>query len=191
MKVYFTAAIYLNDLYGKSYLEIARVIKSLGHQVIHEHITENSLDNVFSQTHEEKVDYYKKTLKVIAKVDLVVAEVSFPSTLNVGHEVSLALEKGKSVLALYQKDKISPFFEGINSDNFYYRQYDPEKIEEVLPNLLSEVIKNADTRFNFFISPEIGQYLDWVHREKKTPRAVYLRSLLEKAMRGDKEFEKK
>jgi len=190
MKIYFTAAISLNSVYGEGYKRIAEVLKKLGHTVMHEHITENSVDNVFSKTHEQNIDYYKKTIKEISKADLIVAEVSFPSTLNVGHEVSLALEKGKTVLAMYVEGKNSPFFEGISSDGFYYEKYDVATVGEALPKLLEEIIKHSDTRFNFYISPEIGRYLDWVSQHKKLPRAVFLRSLLEKSMKTEKDFEK-
>jgi transposase len=189
MKIYFTAAISLNELYGKNYAKIIETLKKLGHTVIHEQITDNSIDVVFNKTHEQNVTYYKKTIKEISKADLLVAEVSFPSTLNVGHEVSLALEKGKPVIALYVQDKNSPFFEGINSENFYYQKYDPTDISKTLPQVIDEIIKHSDTRFNFYISPEIGQYLDWVSQHKKLPRAVFLRSLLEKSMKSEKDFE--
>ena len=38
-------------------------------------------------------------MKNISKADIVVVEISFPSTVNVGHELSLAMEKGKPVVA--------------------------------------------------------------------------------------------
>lgn len=191
MRIYFTAAISLSEYYGKNYKKIVDVLEKLGHTVIHEHITTNTLTKVFNKTKEENSEYYKKTLKEINKADIVVAEVSFPSTINVGHEVSVALEKGKPVVALYVEDKDSPFFEGINSEMFYYQQYSVSELEAFLPKLLEEVIKHADVRFNFFISPEIGRYLDWVSKHKKIPRAAFLRSLIEKAMRTEKDFEKK
>jgi len=190
MKIYFTAAISLSEEYGDNYKKIIEILKAEGHTVLHDHITDNSVDNVFNKTHSQNVEYYKKTLKEISKADLVVAEVSFPSTLNVGHEVSLAIEKGKPVIALFLEQKNSPFFEGITSENFYYNYYLPENLEEVLPKVLDEVIKKSDTRFNFYISPEIGRYLDWVSQHKKLPRAVFLRSLLEKSMKTERDFEK-
>ncbi len=190
MKIYFTAAISLGEYYGDNYKKIVDTLEKLGHTVIHEHITRNSLDKVFKKTREDNLDYYKKTVKEIAKADIVVAEVSFPSTLNVGHEVSVALEKGKPVIALYVQDKNSPFFEGINSDLFYYQEYKPAEIDSFLPKVLEEIIKHVDIRFNFFISPEIGRYLDWISQHKKVPRAAFLRGLIEKAMKAEKEFEK-
>ena len=130
-------------------------------------------------------------MREINKADVIVAEVSFPSTINVGHEVGLALDKGKPVVALYAEDKGSPFFEGIGSDLFFYNEYSPIDVDSFLPKLMDDVIKRVDVRFNFFISPEIGRYLDWVNQKRKIPRAAFLRGLIEKAMKLDKEFEDK
>lgn len=189
MKIYFTAAISLSDQYGENYKRIIDNLEKMGHIVIHSHITSNSLTKVFNKSKEENQDYYKKTLKEIGKADMVVAEVSFPSTLNVGHEVSVALEKGKPVMALYVKSKNSPFFEGINSDFFFYQEYNSAEIDTLLPKMIEEMLKRVDIRFNFFISPEIGRYLDWISQHKKIPRAAFLRNLIEKAMKNDKDFE--
>lgn len=191
MRVYFTAAISLSEFYGDNYIRIVDCLEKMGHTVIHDHITKNSLVKVFDKTKQENEEYYKKTLREINKADVIVAEVSFPSTINVGHEVSLALDKGKPVVALYVSDKGSPFFEGINSDLFFYNEYNSLEIDSFLPKLMDEVLKRADVRFNFFISPEIGRYLDWVNQKKKIPRAAFLRGLIEKSMKGDKDFENK
>lgn len=189
MTIYFTAAVSLKNLYGDNYEKIVAALKSLGHKVIHEHITQVPLEQIFAATDKEKVEYYKKVLRWISKADLVVAEVSFPSTLNVGHEISLALEKGKPVLALYAHDKASPFFQGIRNDKFIYTEYSFSNLNSVLQHSLQTVEEMADTRFNFYISPEINRYLDWVSQTKKLPRAVFLRSLLEKSMRNEKDYE--
>ncbi len=191
MRIYFSAAVSLSSYYGENYKKIVDVLEKLGHQVVHEHITLNSLDKIFSKSRHDNIEFYKKIVKEINKADVVVAEVSFPSTLNVGHEVSLALEKGKPVLALYAEDKTSPFFEGIGNDLLFYHGYKISELESFLPKLINEVIKRADVRFNFFISPEIGRYLDWVNQNKKIPRAAFLRGLIERAMKIDKQFEDK
>jgi hypothetical protein len=51
-------------------------------------------------------------------------------------------------------------------------------------------LENIDTRFNFFISPKIGNFLDWIAKKKKLPRAVYLRKLIEDDMDKNKEYSK-
>ena len=189
MTIYFTGAVSLKNLYGENYEKIIDALQKLGHRVIHEHITGVPLEKIFSSSDKEKVDYYKKVLKWISSADLIVAEVSFPSTLNVGHEVSIALEKGKPVLALYVHDKASPFFQGIKNDKFVYSEYSFTNLNSIIKDSIEAIEDVSDTRFNFYISSEIGRYLDWISQTKKPPRAVFLRSLLEKAMKTDKDFE--
>ena len=191
MKIYFTAAISQKPQYGVYYDRIVQCLEKLGHKVVHEHITKVSMQDVSSESDEKKVKYYRDVLRWITEADIVIAETSFPSTLNVGHEVSLSLEKGKPVIALHLKGKESVFFSGNQSEKLVYESYTESTLESVLESSLEYASDRQDVRFNFFVSPDIQQYLDWVAKYKRTPRAVYLRELLERDMRENKEWKKK
>jgi hypothetical protein len=67
-------------------------------------------------------------------------------------------------------------------------KYDATNLREQLKCALSFAQNNVDTRFNFFISPSIGNYLDWISKNKNIPRSVYLRTLIEKDMVINKEY---
>lgn len=188
MKIFFTASILQKDQYGPYYKQIVSLLVKKGHRVIHEHVTKTNLAFVDKQTPTQNAQYYHEIQKLISSADFVVAEVTFPSTLNIGHEVTLALSKGKPVICLYLEGKSSYFFNGIKDDKLVYEEYNPKTLESVLTNCLERIEGISNTRFNFFISPEIEHYLDWVSQTRKTPRAVFLRSLLEKAMKSDKDF---
>lgn len=188
MKVYFTASVFQQEQYKDYYLQIVSILMKLGHKVIHEHVTKTDMSFVNSQTVKQNREYYQTVQKGISNADILVAEVSFPSTLNIGHEITLALSKGKPVICLYLKGKVSAFFNGIKNDKLLYEEYTPETLEKVLVESLEHLSENTDTRFNFYISPEIENYLDWVSQTKKLPRAVFLRNLLEKAMKAEKDF---
>ena len=58
----------------------------------------------------------------------------------------------------------------------------------MVASALDYVSSAQDVRFNFFISPTIGLYLDWISKNKRIPRAVYLRKLIEEEMRENKEY---
>lgn len=189
MKIYFTAAISLSDKYGDYYTKIVNKLIAMGHQVIHEHITEVSMSDIENNSsEEERIKYYKQVNNWIKSVDLIVAELSFPSTLNVGHEVTIALEKNKPVLGLFLEGKDSLFFQGMNSEKFLYQNYNNKSLEMVLEDAIDYCQEMSDVRFNFFISPAIGNYLDWISKEKKIPRSVYLRNLIEKNMEENEEY---
>jgi len=53
---------------------------------------------------------------------------------------------------------------------------------------LEEAKRRMDVRFNFFVSPKILAYLDWVAQKRMVPRSVFLRNLIEKEMKKDKGF---
>jgi hypothetical protein len=43
-------------------------------------------------------------------------------------------------------------------------------------------------RFNFFVSPKILTYLDWVGQKRMIPKSVFLRNLIEREMKKDRDF---
>lgn len=90
MKIYFSAAIYAKDKYGKYYEQIVKTLESLGHTVQHDQITSGNLESIKTQTTDLKDQYYKKVLRWMNQADIVVIEASFPSSLNIGHEITLA-----------------------------------------------------------------------------------------------------
>ena len=71
----------------------------------------------------------------------------------------------------------------------YFVEYTDTNLEKVLEEYIEYAKEHSDTRFNFFISPQIGTFLDWISRKKKLPRAVYLRRLIEEDMKLNKEYD--
>lgn len=191
MKIYFSASLLYQKERQKIYEEIIKVIENTGNTIMGFDVIKTSAQEVIDKTDDTRIESYKKFLKWISTCDQMVVEASFPSTLHIGHEISIALEKGKPVIALYQKGNKPFFLTGIQSDKLTFIEY--ESIES-MSKRLSDALKHnsdvVDTRFNFYISPEIGRYLDWVAQHKKLPRAVFLRSLVEKSMKHEKDFEK-
>lgn len=186
MKIYFTASIKGRKKYFGNYKKIIETLQDLDHKVI-ENVCKHSSDDVYGLSDKEKIKFYKGVLNWINKADLVIAEVSYPS-LRVGYELSLALEKGKPVIVLYINENASYFLKGVDSEKFLYFKYDIAGLKKIIQNAIGFAKDQMDVRFNFFISPKIGAYLDWVSKTKKTPRAVYLRRLIEEDMaKGDYE----
>jgi len=186
MKIYFIGAISQLPTFGNYYRRVVDCLENKGYLVQSNHVLGQNLDKVMNSGDEQKIDYYKKFLKWVNEAEMIVAETSFPSTVNIGHEVSVALEKGKPVVVLYKRGKSPVFLEGINSERLIIEEYTDDNLEEVLLSAVGFASSQQDTRFNFFISPKIGAYLDWVSRNKRVPRAVYLRNLI----KGDMEKSK-
>jgi hypothetical protein len=61
-------------------------------------------------------------------------------------------------------------------------------MEKILWDSLKEAKCLIDMRFNFFVSPKILNYLDWVGHKRMIPKSVFLRNLIEREMKKDREF---
>jgi len=190
MQIYFTASLSGKPEYEKNYQEIIGVLEKLGHKIISRHVVDTKFEDVVDSSDKQLVKYYEKTLQNISKCDLVVSEVSHP-TIGIGHEISIALDKGKPVIVLVEEKALMPqILKVVPSANIRAVKYTLGNLENVIKKLITEVKSSIPVRFNFFVSPEINEYLDWIARVKRTPRAVYLRELLEKEMEKSKEFGK-
>lgn len=130
---------------------------------------------------------YSKLISEMKKSDLVVAEVSAQS-LSVGHELTEAMNLGKPLIVLYTADNRPGLLFGSMYDKMQIVEYNLANLEEVLLSAVEEALKRADVRFNFFVSPKILTYLDFVAQKRMIPRSVFLRDLIEKEMKKDKDF---
>ncbi len=188
MKVYFAASVHGRTNYNESYLTIVKTLKNLGCNVYADHILKTDVNEIDKQSSEEIRKVYKNLLDKIKEADLVVAEVSTPS-VSVGHEVTEAVNLNKSVILLnIQGGNRAMLLEGLGRDKVQSISYTKENLEELLKKAVEESKKNVDVRFNFFVSPKILAYLDWVAQEKMIPRSVFLRNLIEREMKKDREF---
>lgn len=186
MKVYFVASIRGKKEHLESYKKIIDVLKEIGSEVIENTIAPSEKE-VYSLSDDKKVKYYKKVLGWIREADVVLVETSF-SSLGVGYEISLALEAGKPVIVLYKSGHAPHFLEGYQSDKLAIFKYDHTNLKKIVEEAIDVSSQKSDTRFNFFISRKLAAYLDWIAREKKIPRAVYLRKLIRAEMKESKEF---
>lgn len=187
MKILFTTSLTGKKFYLNNYKEIVEVLEKGGHKVISNHILKTTRSEIEKESSRERQEYHKKLHHWINQSDLVVVEVSYPST-GVGYILTYALEKGKPVLALHVEEKIPITLMSEPSDKLILASYSLNDLPKILPGLVKEAKENMDVRFNFFISPRIGCYLDWIAKKKKVPRAVYLRRLIEEDMKKSKEY---
>jgi hypothetical protein len=176
------------DKYAENYRKIVSLLEKAGHQIKSDHILGANIGDILGEDDEKKIEYYKNFLKWLNSADAVIAEASFPSTVHIGHEISLALEKGKPVVVLYTKSKMPVFLQGVKSDKLFLLEYSLDDLGQVIDDALEDARDQMDVRFNFFVSPKIVGFLDWVAKKKKMPRAVYLRRLIEQDMEKNKDF---
>ncbi|MFA6602807.1 MAG: hypothetical protein WCT01_03300 [Candidatus Shapirobacteria bacterium] len=187
MKAYFSGSLYQKNQFYKYYERIVDLLKKQGIEVF-EDTLKTDFDDSLDMKDEDRVRNYRNIVKWIDKCDFAVIEGSFPSTLHIGHEITLALDKSRPVIVLYKSGAEPMVFKGLLDEKIIWAEYKDDNLEKVLTKALAEAKKNMDVRFNFFVSPKILAYLDWVAKNRMIPRAVFLRDLIEKEMRKDKDY---
>jgi hypothetical protein len=179
MKIAFIASLYEKEQHQFHYLAIVDLLEALGHQVLHSHLTEFDLAQI---TQSEKLNskFHRQIFQALKAADFIVAEVSSQS-LVVGFLIAEALRAGKPVLALTANSipPITSFLE--ESEMFAVHQYAQiRELERQLPSLLSQVEPKKERKFNFFLPPELDEYLLTTANQRRLSKSEYLRQLLQK-----------
>jgi len=189
MKVFYTTSLRGVDGYRPVFERIYKIIEELGHTNLDKVLFNiPDKDGFYKGSHSEKVNHYKRMMNCIKTADVVVLEVSTHS-LSIGFLLQKSLELGKPVIALHLP-KRSPFFiQGMEHDKLQIIEYQEGEIKQTLASALDYAQGSSDVRFNFFISPSIGTYLDWISKNKKIPRSVFLRDLIQKDMESNLEYQ--
>ncbi|PIX81498.1 MAG: hypothetical protein COZ34_02940 [Candidatus Pacebacteria bacterium CG_4_10_14_3_um_filter_34_15] len=188
MKIFYTASLRGVKSYRESLQNIYNLIDKLGHKNL-----DNVLFNIedrkefYSGDHDAQIVHFNRIIKSIKDSDIVILEVSTHS-LSMGFILHKALEMNKPVIALYQPGNPPFFAQGIENEKLQVIEYSDADVEGTLKDAIDYAQGKADVRFNFFISPSIGTYLDWISKVKKIPRSVYLRGLIEKDQSSNDEY---
>jgi len=189
MQVYFIASSRLvakdADFYGKMYKFISADYKMVSDKVWRwSKLGIKDLDKAPLQVKKEN---YEQTMKCVNKADLIIVEVSGHS-MSIGYLLSKALEMNKPIIALYTSEHRPVFIKGISNPKLILAEYEKDNFEKVVAEAIKKAKGLIDMRFNFFVSPKILNYLDWVGQKRMIPKSVFLRNLIEREMKKDKDF---
>ncbi len=187
MKIYFTASLRGKSEFGDNYTKIVGHLEKEGDKIVSKHVFENDFAQVAAQDKPEAINSYQKLIRGIKKADVFVAEVSTQS-LSVGYEITEAIKLNKPVIVLYMGDRRPSMLFGSGYEKLQMVQYDEKNYKALIDKAVNEAKKHSDVRFNFFVSPKILAYLDWIAQKRMVPRSVFLRNLIEREMKKDKEF---
>jgi hypothetical protein len=182
MNIYFTASLAGKDHYIKNYHAIVDNLKAKGHAVISDHILESTESEVQMSSKDERLKFHAKLEKWLKGCDFIVAETSFPS-ISVGYEISLALQMNKPVLILYSEGEPPSLLAHHHNDKLVCEKYDLMNVQNILVSFMDYIQGKGEMRFIFFITPQIGMYLDEIAKNEKVPKSVYLRKLIERDMK--------
>lgn len=186
MKVLFSASVTGRDTYEEYYHEIEKGLDSLGHEVIAPVFLANK-EELAKEEVEKSRRYFTNLMGWISEADVVVFETSYPST-GVGYEIATCLNLGKPVIALHVKGKVPHFLNQIDNEKFQLIEYTLNNLKKELKSAVGFASDLQDTRFNFFISSKHQNYLNWISRSRKIPRAVFLRNLIEAQIKKNSNY---
>lgn len=185
MRAYFTASVVGKKQYLDKYLTIIELLEKSGVDVSAEHILSATEDKIRLETRNERVALQKKLEMLVNDADFLIAETSFPS-ISVGYEIALALHRGKPVLVLYSQGDAPSLIVNNEEEKLVVEKYDEKNIATIISDFVNYVRGGADTRFTFFITSEIGSYLEKMAKKSKVPKSVYLRNLIAEDIRKNK-----
>lgn len=189
MKIYFIASSRLvganPNLYSKIYNFLNTEHKMVSDMVMK--WIKKGVKDISGAPLKVKKGNYLESITSAKKADIVVMEVSGHS-MSMGYLISKALEMNKPVIVLHKKEYIPNFINGIGDPKLVICEYCETDVEEVIEKALKKAASLIDVRFNFFVNSKILSYLDWVSQKKMLPRSVFLRNLIEREMKKEKEF---
>jgi hypothetical protein len=119
---------------------------------------------------------------LISECDVAVFEISYPTTINIGFELSRALSKKKPTIALYHEQKQVLYFNDVKDEKLFLSDYHDFDLEEVLAEGLRYAVTQTETRYNLYLSSKHLNYLDEVVKSTRLTRASYIRKLIEEDM---------
>lgn len=187
MKIFFNTSVSGRKEYEANYIAIDKALKRTGHDVVSGVFVATKRE-VQRETETEATAYYTKLKKWIREADILVFEVSYPS-LGVGHEITWGMHLGKPTIVLYVKGKRPFILDALPNEKLQVFEYEVSELDQLILDAVGYAAGQQDTRFNFFITPKQQNYLDWVSKNRKVPRAVYLRRLIEEDMKNNEEYE--
>ena len=102
MNIYFACSITGGREFEADYQEIVAALTADGHEIPTSHLAQSDvMENERKLTPQ---DVYERDVNWIRNCDVLIAEVSAPSH-GVGYEIGFALNIGKLVLCLHQKER--------------------------------------------------------------------------------------
>ena len=183
MKAYFTASIFHREELLEDYKAIISSLKQLGvNKVFSEDTLDIPLQKALDNSEVERKKWITTWKKYIHDCDFAVAEISYPSTLNIGFEIHNIIERGKPVIGLYKEGKDPIFTSELHSRRLIRSSYTGENLKDVLSWAIGEAKEIINRRFTFLVPPEISGFLDNAYKSYGITASDIIRDLVKKEM---------
>jgi hypothetical protein len=174
VNVYFSAS----SLYNQSfdlYRKIVDCIELAGGKIL------------FNWLQDKKIlspqQVFDEAIKAIKSADVLVAEISTPST-GVGQQIAYSINNKVPVIALVNENAKEPsrFTLGTESELLNIVSYNETNLTGKLKINLDKLLTRKFAKFNFISTREINNYLEIESKRKNMSKSRYLRMLIEEKM---------
>lgn len=170
LQVYLTSASIVDPNRKAIYMRVRDSILSIGCVLTYDWLVDESPKT--------PAELFKKTSEAINNADVVVAEVTFPST-GVGQQITLSTTRKIPVIVLKGDWEIpSMFTPGAVGELLQYHEYNPENLEKILRNSLKHISKERFVKFNFISTVEINKLLEEESEKMGETRSQLLRQII-------------
>lgn len=183
MKVYLTASTENIKENPEVFEKVVRYIQARGDSNTNLYLQHLLTDKSFQNGDK---DIYSKTLSVVGKSDLLIAEVSYPS-ISLGFLIEKAINLSIPVICLCQEKlskNISTILKRYKSSTFKILKYNNSNIEAVLGKELSN-FKKHKVKLNVFLEAKLDNYLKLKSKNKGITKSQYLRDMIIEKMKKE------
>jgi len=187
MKLFFSTTPRAKRDYLENIQKIYKTLRDLGHSLTDDTIERVDEKEFYNWDSDQRHEYFQKTMKAIRDCEVAIFEASFPS-LSAGYLIGQATRANKPVIVLFTEGNKPFILDSAQNEKIILLPYNLDTLKSELKHALEYAKEQNDVRFNFFVSPSILQYLDWIASNKNIPRSVYLRSLIEQDMRSNPDY---
>lgn len=174
LKIFFSAPSVSNPNQKLSYLKIRDILLEFG-SITYDWLKDNEDFDPESLA--------QKTREAIQKADILVAEISQPST-GVGLQIAYASSIKIPIITLVNENSAtkSSISNNIASDFLEQIKYNFDNLKTSLFTSINDVSKHHFMKFNFISTIGINKYLDENSRKLGMSRSEYLRRLINESM---------
>jgi hypothetical protein len=194
MKVFFTCSTKSISEHAKYYREIRNQIIALGHTINRDwidysiNVAERGIPDIPSFA------LYKDVMSAILTADSVVVDSTVRS-MSLGHQITYALQKDKTVLLMkYEKkgEKTKKLFiEGSDSENLITAEYKKiMDIKKILKRYFDKFEEKSIKRFNLAMTGAGDNYINWASFNYKKTKTEIIQEGIDKMIEKDITYKK-
>lgn len=154
--------------------EITDIIRNSGNEVV------------------EKFVGGKNKVGLPREFDAMIVDIKGPS-VDINYQIILALTEKKPVLCVYDENskaaKSLPAARGTIAKNLILKTYNTETLSSVISDFITSLAEGSKPeRFNFFLTPDLKEYVNWIPSGTGMTKSNFIRQLIRDRMKKDEEY---